>query len=273
MPRHQDSQKLFLSFLAERSSVRSYDPERSIPVEDEERIVEAAQKAPSSFNLQMYSFISVKDREKRRKIAELADKQWFIMDAGVFLVVCADLHKMELVTRAAGYDFYQSGFLESFLMASVDAAIAGLTAAFAAESLGYGTCMIGGVRNYVDKMVELLELPKMVYPLFGVCIGYPCKKNPSKQRLPVSGVCFDDVYNNHEVVRAIMQYDETMANSGIYRGREFPIDNVRCLGVGRPRSAMYGWIEHSARRISTRDTEKVRNLLREHLETQGFRFQ
>jgi len=73
---------------------------------------------------------------------------------------------MELVTSAAGYDFYQSGFLESFLTAWVDSAIAGLTAAFAAESLGYGTCTIGGVRNHVDKMVEFLELPRVVYPLF-----------------------------------------------------------------------------------------------------------
>ena len=210
----------------------------------------------------------MKDKEKRHRVAELASKQWFICDASVFLVVCADLNKMQIAADKSGYDFFQSQFLESFLMASVAVAIAAL----AAESLGYGTCMIGNVRNYVDEMVTLLGLPKMVFPLVGLCIGHPLKRNPPKPRMPLNGVFFDDTYNEREVKGAVEKYDAKMVESRIYAERDFPLDDVRGPGVEGASTRDYGWIEHSSRRISTRDPEKTRHRLRKNLEEQGFSF-
>ncbi len=257
--------------LTERNTVRSFDPDRSIPEKHVRKIVEAAQKSPSSFNLQSYAFISVKDMEKRREIAGLAGRQWFICDASLFFVICTDLHKMDIVTETAGYEYYQKRFLESFLMAAVDAALAGQTAALAAESLGYGICMIGGVRNHIDRVADILELPDMVSPVFGLCVGHPVHRNPSKPRLPLEGVLFEDRYDRDAVKRAIEVYDSTMAESGIYDGREYTVQDVKRTGARPPDiPSVYGWIEHSARRVCTRNPEKARQELRVLLEKRGF---
>ena len=145
--------------LQNRSSVRSFDTTKQIPREHEQKIVGAAQRASTSFNLQTYCFISVKDSENRKKLAELSGEQWFICKASLFYVVCVDLHKMDFVAHKAGYKYHQKDLLEGFLMASIDTAIAGQTAAIAAENLGYGICMIGGIRNHVDQVCEVLQLP------------------------------------------------------------------------------------------------------------------
>ena len=261
----------FLGLLKERNTVRSFDPDFAVPREQVRKIVGAAQKSPSSFNLQTYAFLSVDDEKKRRDIAELSGRQWFICDAGLFLVVCADLYKMGIVTKTAGYEYYQKRFLESFLMAAIDAALAGQTAALAAESMGYGICMIGGVRNHIDRVADLLSLPDMVFPVFGLCIGRALHRNPPKPRLPLEGVLFEDRYDPVAVERAIRTYDSIMAESGIYEGREYPLRDVKRAPGTRPEpSTVYGWIEHSARRVCTRNPEKARQELRRLLEKRGF---
>ncbi len=265
-PIHTDLDAL----VREHRSVRRFQTGREIPREHELRIVRAAQRSPSSCNLQTYAFISVKDPEKRGRIAELCARQRYVREASLFYVVCADLHKMEVVCRKAGYRYHQERFLDSFLMAAMDATLAAQTAAWVAESLGYGTCMIGGIRNHPEEVVRLLELPRKVIALVGVCVGYPEKINPVKPRLPLKGVYFEDRYQPAPVEQAIDEYDALMAETGIYSGREMPLEEV--VEILRPvePGTGYGWIEHSARRIASGDPEKTREQLRRVMESAGF---
>ena len=64
-------------------------------------------------------------------------------------------------------------YTETFLMASVDTAIAAQNTVIAAESEGVGCTYIGGIRNNLPKVMELLSIPNGVYPLFGLVMGYP----------------------------------------------------------------------------------------------------
>jgi FMN reductase (NADPH) len=228
---------------------------------------------PSTSNLQAYSVVSVQDAERRRKIAELAGRQGFIRDAGMFLVVCADLHRTQRAADVAGHDFYQKQFFESTLVASIDAALFGAAATIVAETLGYGTCMIGAIRNHADRVVELLALPEKVYPVFGLCIGHAKLRNPPKPRIPLTGIVFDDAYDEQSMRAGVQSYDREMAASGIYEGREYPLDGIPNAPRDRAAAAAYGWIEHTARRVSTRDPEKTRQELRRILEAQNFRFE
>lgn len=254
--------------LQNRSSVRSFDTTKSISLEHEQKIIGAAQRASTSFNLQTYCFISIKNSENRKKLAELSGEQWFICKASLFYVVCVDLHKMDFVANKSGYKYYQKDLVEGFLMACIDTAIAGQTAALAAESLGYGICMIGGIRNHVDKVCDVLQLPQLVVPLFGLCVGHPRKVNPPKPRLPLSGILLEDTYDKSSVEKAIEEYDQQMAESGMYENREFPKSDIEELHeVAKDK---YGWIEHCARRISTQDPLKSRADLLRILRERGF---
>ena len=53
----------------------------------------------------------------------------------------------------------------------------------AAESESLGICYIGGIRNNPGPVSALLRLPQGVYPVFGLCLGYPDQDPEIKPRL------------------------------------------------------------------------------------------
>ncbi len=153
-------------------SVRSYrtDP---VPAETIERIVAAAQHSSTSANLQMTSVVAVLDPDKRKRLAELCGaNQQHINEAPVFLAWCADLSRLDRVCELRHYKQI-TDYVENFLMAAVDVTIASQSAALAAESLGLGICYIGSIRNNPREVISLLALPRLVFPIMGMTVGWP----------------------------------------------------------------------------------------------------
>lgn len=179
-------------------------------------IVRSGLSAATSSNLQATTIIRVKNPEARARIAEVAGGQGYIETAGAFLVWCADLHRTRRACEAAGGTM-TSGMTEQFMIATIDVALAGQTAVVAAESMGLGICYIGAVRNDPQTVSDLLELPRDVYPVFGLCLGWPDQDPEVKPRLPVEIVLKEDVYRYDQEARQIAEYDETMRD--YYRSR------------------------------------------------------
>ena len=103
-----------------------------------------------------------------------------------FSVYCADLQRSAAACVAEGGTF-SAGMTEHFIIATVDVALSAQNAVVAAESLGLGICYIGGIRNNPAEVSALLELPEQVYPVFGLCLGYPAQK--SGRETTVAGRC------------------------------------------------------------------------------------
>lgn len=101
----------------------------------------------------------------------------------------------------------QSGFTEQFITASLDTALFSQNLVVAAESLGLGTVYIGGLRNKIAEVADLLQLPDMVYPVFGLCLGYPAQDPEVKPRLPVNVVLKQEVYDDEADHDLITDYD------------------------------------------------------------------
>ena len=242
-------------------SVRAYKPD---PVPDEmvEEIVAAGQRASTSSNLQTYSVVAITEPERIARLAELCGDQRQIHQAPVFLAWCADLSRLDRVCQMRSYE-QEAGYLESFLVAAVDAALAMQNAALAAESLGLGMCYIGAIRNHPAEVIELLELPKLVFPISGMTLGWPAAEPFIRPRLPLEAILHWERYDTEGEETALQAYDQAMIETGIYRGRQVPVPGA----VGELEE--YGWLEHSARRAS----QAVRTGLREVLEQQGFGLQ
>ena len=133
-----------------------------------------------------------------------------VAQCGTFLVICGDLRRHRLLARRVSCECVEN--LESFLMCSIDTSLFAQNLALAAESLGWGTCFIGGLRNDLAAVGELLNVPQGVYPFFGLCIGRADEEPWKRPRLPVNAVLFDDRYPDDEAMLAMMQeYDEHMA--------------------------------------------------------------
>jgi len=247
-----------IDLIHAHGSVRHYKPD-SVPIEVIETIISSAQRSSTSSNLQAYSVVVVTNADKRQKLSKLCDNQKHITEAPIFLAWCADLARLNLTCQLRGYT-QVTDQVENFLVAAVDTVIAAQTGALAAESLGLGICYIGAIRNDPQAIIELLGLPRLVFPVCGMTIGWPIKPPRRRPRLPLRAVLHWEHYNSTNQEDALFQYDREMAASGIYGKRQVPT----ATKVGEVED--YGWLEYTARRVS----KVTRAGLREELEKQGF---
>lgn len=244
--------------IYQHASVRSYEPDEVSP-QMVETIVTAALRSSTSSNLQMYSVVAVTDAAKREQLAALCGNQQHIRQAPVFLAWCADLSRLERICHWRGYE-QVADYVENFLLAAVDTAILMQTATLAAESLGLGMCYIGGIRNNPQAVIDLLALPRLVFPVSGMTLGWPSHPHHPRPKLPTRAVLHWETYATQGEQEAWHEYDEAMIATGIYQGRQVPVPEQ----TGEMEA--YGWTEHSARRVS----RPHRIGLREVLEKQGF---
>ena len=194
--------------LTRHRSIRKYKPD-PIPQEALDAILLSAQMASTSSNMQAYSVIGVSDPELKKQAAALSGHQAYIEQCPLFLVWCADLKRNQQACELHGVEMV-SGTMENLLVATVDVALAAQNAAVAAESLGLGIVYIGGVRNNSREISDLLGLPELVYPVFGMCLGYPDQEPDTRPRLATRAVYHEHTYDASKARAEIEKYDEIM---------------------------------------------------------------
>ncbi len=206
----------FFDLLASHASVRKFLPQ-PIPDEHVTSAVTAAQMASTSSHVQAYSILRITDSETRARLVELTGGQPYVEQSGAFFVVCADERRHRLLFDREGSTHERN--LETYLVAVIDASLFAQNLALAFESMAYGICFIGGLRNDLDTVDELLELPEHVMPLYGLCVGVPEERSEPKPRLPLDAVLFDDRYPSDEaMLRAMDTYDADMQQYYASRG-------------------------------------------------------
>jgi nitroreductase len=198
-----------MKLMQEHSSVRSYS-EKKISNELLEELIASGQSAASSSFIQAYSVIRVVDPVKRQIIANAAGGQSWIIDAPEFMVLCADMQRINYASLK-NEEGELKGYTEHFIAATVDTALMAQNILLAAESTGLGGVFIGGIRNNPTIVAETLELPQHVFPAFGLCLGWPAHKNAVKPRMPVSVIMHQDSYNIDAVPADVDAYDEAFS--------------------------------------------------------------
>jgi FMN reductase (NADPH) len=246
-----------LDLINRHGSARHYKPD-SVPVSDIETIVAAAQRASTWSNMQAYSIIAITDATRREKLAHLCGDQDHIKEAPVFLAFLADIARLDRICEMRGTK-QVTNYVENFLVTAMDATLAAQNAAIAAEALGLGICYIGYIRNNPQEVIDMLELPRLTFPVTGMTVGWPIKPPRIRPRLPLRAVLHWETYNSDQD-DALYEYDKAMLTTGIYKGRQVPKPGCE------DEMEDYGWLEHSARRVSTPD----RTILRDVLKKQGF---
>ena len=197
-----------IKLMKAHTSVRRFK-EQVLPQEDLTEILTAAQMASSWKNFQSYSVIVVRSQEKKDALYELVPQE-AIRQSAVFLLFVGDLNRAEKGAQLHTDTFQPQG-VESLLISSVDAALAGQNVLLAAESLGYGGVIIGLVRYKSEEVAELFNLPDYTYPVFGMALGLPNEEHEVKPRLPLNQVVFEEEYQE-QTVDAIEAYDRVQAD-------------------------------------------------------------
>lgn len=196
-----------IELIGNHRSIRKFK-EKKISEELIKEIFTSAQFASTSSFVQAYSVVRVNNPESRKKIASWSGEQNYVETASDFFVFCADMKRLELATKGHKEE-YSAGYTESFIIATVDTALYGQNVMLCAESLGLGGVFIGGIRNNPEGICGLLELPENVYPVFGMCLGYPDQNPGQKPRLPLNIILKDDVYREDSMEK-LESYDKVV---------------------------------------------------------------
>jgi nitroreductase len=237
--------------LHNRVSVRKYKDQ---PVTNDavEAVLRAAFRAPTSSNIQSYSVIVVRNPDTLAKLAAIAGNQRHVAVAPVFLAFCADMTRVEQAMKMHGHTLDDNN-LEVGLVSSVDAALVGMAAYVAAESIGLQGLMIGAVRNDAVATAEVLGLPKRVYCLFGMCLGWPAEKPKQKPRMDIASTIHYEKYDAAAALASLPAYDAALA--------------AHYESTGRP-TTPDSWTHDMDKKFHAR----LRDKLREQLRVQGFDF-
>lgn len=202
-----------LDLLLSHRSVRGYKPD-PVPEGTLETLIAAAQSAATSSNLQTWSVVSVTDPAHRQELAKLCNNQKHITECPIFLVFLADVSRNERLGVAEKVTLETPPYLESFLVASIDAALAAQNAVVAAESLGLQTVYIGAMRNRVERVAEMLELPPGAFGVFGLCVGYAKDEatlSEVKPRLAQDAILYHGKYKSADDGKHRAAYDKELS--------------------------------------------------------------
>lgn len=193
--------------IYQRRAIKQYDSGHKLTPEEETKLLEAAIQAPTSFNIQHWRFVIVRDPALRQKIrTEFGNDQAQMTDASLLIIMTADTNAWkknperywknapkeinELLVNWMG-PFHEGREWLQRDEAQRSIGMAMQTLMLAATSMGYQSCPMIGFD--IDKVAELINLPDdhVMGPM--VAIGKGTKDAwPKPGQLPLSEVVVEN---------------------------------------------------------------------------------
>lgn len=183
--------------LLERKSVRIFTDEPVAP-KIKAQLFACAAAAPTAGNQQLYTILDITDQHLKDTLAVTCDNQPFIAKSPIVLIFCADASKWYQGFQHFNCDPRTPG-AGDLMLAACDAVIAAQNVVTAAHSLGLGSCYIGDIMERCEEHRELLDLPKYVFPVAMLVLGYPTQQQKDRQkpqRQPMSMVVRENSYQS-----------------------------------------------------------------------------
>ena len=241
--------------INERRTIRKYKTDE---VSDEliNRLLTSATRAATMGNMQLYSVVVTRDEDVKRSLAPLHFNQPMVMSAPVVLTFCADFHRFTKWCQQrdadAGYDN-----LLSFLNAASDTLL--LTQAFTtlAEAEGLGTCYLGTTIYQPQGIIDVLHLPRLVFPVATITVGWPDECPAQTDRLPLDGIVHAESSHDytHDDIERIYAYKESLE------------ENRHFVAINHKENLAQVFTDC---RYTRRDNEALSAVLLEALKKQGF---
>ncbi len=205
-----------ISTLLNRRTIRAFTNE-AIDPGTVAILEQAAQHAATSRYFNEWSAIRITDSDKARAIADMAHQD-YVSQAPLLYIFLADQRRNADLARQGGVDIDADSFIlntgYAFLQSQNDAVLALHAMETAANSLGLGAVILGSVINDVEGLIDLLDLPRLVYPVLGLAIGHPDQDPSMKPRMPRPAQIFINSYGQSdkpgEVDQALKDFDETV---------------------------------------------------------------
>ena len=181
-----------MNTICNRRSIRKYS-EKDVTNDTLYQLLELAERTQTMGNLQLYSVVITRDKEMKQKLAPAHFNQPMVTGAPVVLTFCADFRRTsdwaENRKAQPGYE----NFL-SFINAASDTLLYCQTFCNLAEEAGLGLCYLGTTVYMPKAIIETLQLPRLVFPIATITVGWPDENPPLSDRLPLKAIIHQETY-------------------------------------------------------------------------------
>lgn len=195
------------SVMKERKSVRVFDPNATIAKEEIAEMLKLATIAPSSSNLQSWSFIVIQDPEVKKELQVIANNQVQVGDSSAVIAVLGNIDAYKKVEQIYTQNVAEGHMDESIKdrtiastnavyptiprearmnIASFDAGLVSMQLLLIAKEKGYDTSTIGGFDKV--KFAERFDLPSDQFPIVLIALGKAAAPAYGSSRLPLDEV-------------------------------------------------------------------------------------
>ena len=263
--RYAEEIDLDFSKIQETETLKSILSRRSIrkflnkPISKEllTLILAAAQSAPSKSNLQQYSILVIQDQNIKNEISNLIGNTKWALTAPIFFLYLADIRRNIKITNDRGYE-HKNNNVDTFMNGVIDAALSMQSTICASESIGLGVCPISMIRNIIEEVKVICKLPKGVFPIAGLALGWPDQRSNVSIRLSQDIVIHFDKYDEKDLIQKINKYDEI-----VFKKDPIPENKQRHVdlyGVAKKGT----WSENISRQLSVPERSNFKNWLKEN---------
>ena len=263
--RYAEEIDLDFSKIQETDTLKSILSRRSIrkflnkPISKEllTLLLTAAQSAPSKSNLQQYSILVIQDQNIKNEISNLIGNTKWALTAPIFFLYLADIRRNIKITNDRGYE-HKNNNVDTFMNGVIDAALSMQSTICASESLGLGVCPISMIRNIIEEVKVICKLPKGVFPIAGLALGWPDQKSNVSLRLSQDIVIHFDKYDEKDLIQKVNKYDEI-----VFKKDPIPENkqrHVNLYGVAKKGT----WSENISRQLSVPERSNFKKWLNEN---------
>ena len=221
----------------EHRTIREFTTEQ-VSGEIMDKLFEVAQRTATSNGMQSYSIIRVTDPELKKLIAEVG-KQEYIAREPELLIFVLDSFRNSRIAVEKNYNGDSDKDMDRFFQGWTDACLAAQNLVLAAESVGLGVNYLGSILNDPQKMIELLKLPELTFPVVGVGLGYPNQSPQLKPRMAMVLRVFENKYDQFDnYLEAINSYDQEIQTYYDLRNASRRVDSFSDQVVAKLVNAM-----------------------------------
>lgn len=199
--------------MMKRRSIRNFT-DAKIPNDIIDRLLDAANNAPSGGNIQPLSIILVEEKNKRNKLADIVGHQPWVANAPLSMVFCIDFNRVKQWAKIYNTEFKGEQSFSHFLIAYADILCAAQNIVILAESYGLGSVYIGSILEGITEARSLFSLPRYVLPLMVLSLGYPKSRPEKMPKLKRSVIVHNNEYHEMTDEDVKKAFDEKYGDFG-----------------------------------------------------------
>lgn len=196
-------------------------------VDDEtlNKIIDGTLRTATSTGMQQASIINVTDIEKKKAISEVCNQEYVARAPHLFIFI-ADSYRNRMIYEEKEGKLSPESDVDNFFQGFTDAAFMAQNMNNLVESFGLGAVFLGSILNDIDKMIEILNLPKLTLPVVGIAFGYPNEEPQLKPRIPREYRLFENSYKReNNYLEALKNYDQEMTTYYDLRDKNSRVDS------------------------------------------------